>query len=98
MVPVHDRVVETELDAGLAALLGQLPDDVAAVRRGRSRPSPSPSSRTGRSRRGACVVMTMYFMPGLLGDADPASGVELRRIELPCELLVLVDRDLRLVA
>ena len=53
MMPVHDRVVEAQPDAAAPARIGQLPDDVAAVRRGHHVPRRAPSNRTARSRRGA---------------------------------------------
>jgi len=44
------------------------------------------------------AVITMYFLAGGLGRADPALGIEIDRVELFGELLILGHRNFRAVS
>ena len=93
MVPVHDGMIKAELDAGVVAGLGQLLERVALEGGGLD----APIGLVGPEHAEAVVVFggdDDVFHAGILGQAHPFLGVELHRVELAGELLVLGDGHL----
>ena len=92
-MPVHDGMVEAELDAGLAARIGQLFERIALERGGLD----APIGLVRAEHAKAVVVLggdDDIFHPGVLGEAHPLFGVEPHGVELARELLVLGYRHL----
>ena len=92
MVPVHDRVIEAQLDPRSVARVGQLLERVALERRGFD----APVGLVRAEHAEAIMVLGRdddVFHPGRFGEADPLL-VELHGVELAGELLVLGNRHL----
>ncbi len=96
-MPVHDRVVDAELQALLAAFVGQRLQQALAVRRSVHHVV---VGRLGVEQAEAVVVLggdDDVLDSGFLGKANPFGRIVLDGIELLGQLLVLGHRDVRAV-
>ena len=93
MMPVADRVIGAEGDPLLAARRGHFLDYVAAQRRVHD-----VVVGLFRVEHAEAVVMLgdqhQVLHPRLPGDPDPRVGVEAGRVEMPVELVILLDGHL----
>ena len=96
MMPVHDRVVEAKLDAGLFAFLGQVFHRIVLVERRHN----APIGKLRVIHRKTVVVLAGnddVFRAGVFGDLHPSLGVELDGIERVAERFILGSGDLSLL-
>ena len=93
VMPVHDRMVDAELQPLLAAFRGKRFQQVLLVRRS---VDDVPIGCLGVEQAEPVVVLRRdddVLHPGIFGDADPLGRVVLDRVELLGKLFVLGDRN-----